>query len=413
VVRLQAPPGTLDARAATARRRAEIVEAGRRLLEAAGYQPIETPIFEATEVFSRTVGEATDIVQKQMFNFEDQGGRSLTLRPEGTAPVARAYIEAGLHKDPQPVKLWYAGPFFRQERPQRGRYRQFTQIGAEAIGSEDPSLDAEVIVLLHEYLQLIGARGVRLKLSSLGNPDTRRDYLDELREYLRAHEGELSEEVRGRLDVNPLRAFDADHPGTRRVMAQAPRLLDRLAPDDAEHFARVREHLDDAGVAYGIDPTLVRGLDYYTRTVFEFESPELGAQSGVGGGGRYDLLIEQLGGHPTPAVGWAAGIERMALASSEESDAPATDVYVAIDGGDPRDAFRLVQRLRSAGVSAQMEQAGRSLKGQLRQAGRLGADAVAVIGPDAIRIRAGGTEQEVPDVDAALAAIELEEEPPE
>ena len=182
--RLQAPPGTLDLRAGTARRRAEIIGVGRELLEAAGYEPIETPIFEATEVFSRTVGDSTDIVQKQMFSFEDQGGRSLTLRPEGTAPVARAYIDAGMHKDPQPVKLWYVGPFFRQERPQKGRYRQFTQLGAEAIGSEDPSLDAEVILLLHEYLERIGAGGLRLKLSSLGNPDTRREYLEALKSYL-------------------------------------------------------------------------------------------------------------------------------------------------------------------------------------------------------------------------------------
>jgi histidyl-tRNA synthetase len=413
VARLQAPPGTLDAKAAGARRRAQVIETGRELLESAGYAPIETPVFEATEVFSRTVGDSTDIVQKQMFTFEDQGGRSLTLRPEGTAPVARAYIEGGMHKDPQPVKLWYVGPFFRQERPQRGRYRQFTQVGAEAIGSEDPSLDAEVIILLHEYLQRIGARGVRLKLSSLGNPDTRREYLDELREYLRAHESELSEEVRGRLDVNPLRAFDADHPGTRAVMENAPRLLDRLAPEDAGHFARVREYLDDARVPYDIDPTLVRGLDYYTRTVFEFESAELGSQSGIGGGGRYDLLIEQLGGQPTPGVGWAAGIERMVLASSEEAEPLPTDVFVALDGGDPRHAFALVQRLRAAGLRAQMEQAGRSLKGQLKQAGRLGADAVAIVGPESIRIRAGGSEQEVAGVDAAFEAIEGEEEPPE
>jgi histidyl-tRNA synthetase len=411
VARLQAPPGTLDAKAGQARRRAEVIDAGRRLLESAGYEPIETPIFELTDVFSRTVGDSTDIVQKQMFTFEDQGGRSLTLRPEGTAPVARAYIEAGMHKDPQPVKHWYVGPFFRQERPQRGRYRQFAQIGAEAIGSEDPSLDAEVILLLHELLQEIGASNVRLKLSSLGNPDTRREYLEELTSYLRANEAELSEEVRGRLEINPLRAFDADHPGTRAVMEKAPRLLDRLAPEDAEHFARVRELLDDVGVPYDIDPTLVRGLDYYTRTVFEFESPDLGAQSGVGGGGRYDLLIEQLGGPPTPGVGWAAGIERMVLASREESESPPADVYVAIDGGDTRTAFRLVTELRGRGLRAQMEQAGRSVKGQLKQAGRVGADAVAIVGPETIRVRAGGSEQEVVGVDAAVQAIEAEEDP--
>jgi histidyl-tRNA synthetase len=411
VAKLQAPPGTLDAKAGSARRRAEIVATGRDLLERTGYEPIETPIFEATEVFSRTVGDSTDIVQKQMFTFEDQGGRSLTLRPEGTAPVARAYIEAGMHKDPQPVKLWYVGPFFRQERPQRGRYRQFSQIGAEAIGSEDPSLDAEVILLLHEYLQRIGAGGVRLKLSSLGNPDTRRDYLEQLKSYLHSNEAQLAEEVRDRIDLNPLRAFDSSDPGTRGVMEKAPRLLDALSPDDAEHFARVREYLDDAGVPYDIDPTLVRGLDYYTRTVFEFESSELGAQSGIGGGGRYDLLIEQLGGQPTPGVGWAAGLERMALASREESDPLPVDVFVALDGGDPRTAFRLVTELRGKGLRAQMEQAGRSLKGQLKQAGRLSADAVAIVGAESIRVRAGGGEEEVKDVDAAIAAIEAEEDP--
>jgi histidyl-tRNA synthetase len=407
VARLQAPPGTLDARAATARRRAEIIEVGRRLLESAGYEPIETPIFEATEVFRRTVGDSTDIVQKQMFSLEDQGGRSLTLRPEGTAPVARAYIEAGMHKDPQPVKLWYVGPFFRQERPQKGRYRQFTQVGAEAIGSEDPSLDAEVILLLHEYLERIRVSGLRLKLSSLGNPDTRRDYVEELKDYLHAHADAVSEEVRSRIDLNPLRAFDANDPGTKEVMSRAPLLLDRLAPDDADHFARVREFLDDAGVAYEIDPTLVRGLDYYTRTVFEFESAALGAQSGIGGGGRYDLLIEQLGGRPTPGVGWAAGIERMVLASSADSAALPVDVFVAVDGGDPRTAFRLVTQLRANGVRAQMEQAGRSLKGQLRQAGRVGADAVAIVGPGSIRVRASGSEHEVGDIDAALGVIDM------
>jgi histidyl-tRNA synthetase len=406
VARLQAPAGTLDVKAATARRRAEVVEAARRLLEPAGYAPFETPVFEATEVFSRSVGEVSDIVEKQMFTFEDQGGRSLTLRPEGTAPVARAYIEGGMHKEPQPVKLWYVGPFFRQERAQRGRYRQFTQIGAEAIGSEDPSLDAELIILLHQLLERTGARGVRLKLSSLGNPHTRREYLDELRDYLRAHAGELSDEVRRRLENNPLRAFDADHPGTRKVMENAPLLLERLAPEDAEHFARVREYLDDAGVPYDVDPTLVRGLDYYTRTVFEFESSELGSQSGIGGGGRYDLLVEQLGGAPTPGVGWAAGVERMVLASQEEAEPEAPQVFVALDeGADPRTAFALVQRLRAAGASAHMEQAGRSLKGQLKHAGRLNAASVAIVGADGIRIRSQGSEREVGDVDAAVEAL--------
>src|SRR3954465_14952424 len=261
--RFKAPRGTFDVLPEQQAVRRRIGEVARRRLEAAGYGGMDTPVFEETDLFARGVGESTDIVQKQMFTFTDQGDRSLTLRPEGTAPVARAYIENGMHKEPQPVKLWYEGPFFRQERAQRGRYRQFTQIGAEAIGSEDPSLDAELIVLLHEYLARIGAGGIRLKLSSLGNPDTRRDYLEELKAYLRSNSDRVSEEVRSRIDLNPLRAFDANDPATKEVMAGAPLLLDRLASDDAEHFTRVREFLDDAGVAYDIDPTLVRGLPYY------------------------------------------------------------------------------------------------------------------------------------------------------
>src|SRR6185295_16623525 len=275
----------------------------------------ETPTFEATHLFSRTVGEATDVVQKEMYTLQDSSGDSLTLRPEGTAPVVRAYLEHGLHKEPQPVKLWYLSSFFRRERPQAGRFRQFWQVGAEAIGSDDPAVDAELILLLSELLEALGARGLRLRLGSLGTPATRETYRRDLQDYLRAHEAELSAEVVARIDLNPLRAFDADHPGTRRVMEGAPRLLDSIDADDAEHFATVRARLDEVGVQYEVDPTLVRGLDYYTRTVFEFSSDALGAQSGVGGGGRYDGLMEIIGGPATPGMGWAAGIERILLAS--------------------------------------------------------------------------------------------------
>ncbi|HEY8771473.1 MAG TPA: histidine--tRNA ligase, partial [Thermoleophilaceae bacterium] len=372
--RLQAPRGTFDVQPEDGRRRLALDRLAAELLGRAGYEYFETPVFEHTELFARGVGESTDIVQKEMFTFEDQGGRSLTLRPEATAGVCRAYIEHGMHKLPQPVKLWYRGPFFRHEAPQAGRYRQFTQIDAEALGSDDPSLDAELILLLAELLERAGVRQLKLRLSSLGSSATRAAYLDELRHRLRAREEELSAEVRARIDQNPLRAFDTDHEGTRVVMADAPRLLDRLDDDDAEHFARVRERLDDAGLGYEIDGALVRGLDYYTRTVFEFESSELGSQNGIGGGGRYDLLVEQLGGAPTPGVGWAAGVERMVLASQEEAEPEAPQVFVALDeGADPRTAFALVQRLRAAGASAHMEQAGRSLKGQLKHAGRLNA----------------------------------------
>src|SRR4051812_14513995 len=305
--KITAPRGTFDVLPEHAGPRLALRRACEEGFARAGYGYVDTPAFEATELFARGVGETTDIVQKEMFTFEDQGGRSLTLRPEGTAPVCRAYVEHGMHKRPQPVKLWYWGPFFRYEAPQAGRYRQFNQVGVEAIGSAGPSMDAEVILLLVDLLDRSGVRDVRLRVSSLGTPETRREYSQELRDYLRAREDELSDDVRSRLDANPLRAFDSDHPGTRSVVRDAPRLIDRLAPEDAQHFAEVRSLLDAAGVEYEVDGTLVRGLDYYTRTVFEFTSDALGAQSGVGGGGRYDLLIEQLGGAPPPRRGGGGG----------------------------------------------------------------------------------------------------------
>jgi histidyl-tRNA synthetase len=383
VKKLQAPRGTLDVLPPDGRRRLGVLAITEDVLGRAGYEAADTPVFEDTELFARGVGESTDIVQKEMFTFEDKAGRSLTLRPEGTAGICRAYVEHGMHKLPQPVKLWYAGPFFRHEAPQAGRFRQFTQIGAEALGSDDPSLDAELILMLAEIVDRAGAGPARLRLSSLGTPETRAEYVEELTGYLRDHEGELSDEVRERLDQNPLRAFDADHPGTRAVMAEAPRLIDRLASEDAEHFADVRALLDEAGMEYEIDATLVRGLDYYTRTVFEFESERLGAQAALGGGGRYDGLIEELGGPPTPGVGWAAGVERILLAAGEGGQAAHADVFVA---GTGRDAFALASKLRQAGLRAQQEQAGRSLKGQLKQADRLGARWTVILG-DTIEVK--------------------------
>ncbi|HEV3377575.1 MAG TPA: histidine--tRNA ligase [Thermoleophilaceae bacterium] len=385
-MRLQAPRGTFDVLPADARRRLALQRDAAGVLARAGYEPVETPVFEDTELFARGVGEATDIVQKEMFTFEDKAGRSLTLRPEATAAICRAYIEHGMHKLAQPVKLWTWGAFFRHEAPQAGRYRQFTQLDAEALGSDDPSLDAELILLLADVIEAAGAGPARLRLSSLGTPETRAEYLDELTAYLRAREAELSEEVRERLDQNPLRAFDADHPGTRAVMEDAPRLLDRLDPEDAEHFADVRALLDAAGMEYEVDSTLVRGLDYYTRTVFEFESERLGAQAALGGGGRYDRLIEELGGPPTPGVGWAAGIERIMLASST-GDALEPRVYVALAKPDlMRTAFDLARRLREQGIRVEIEQAGRSLKGQLKQADRIGARTTVILG-DSMDVR--------------------------
>jgi histidyl-tRNA synthetase len=406
---LQAPRGTFDVQPGDARRRLRLQRIAEELLARAGYEPFSTPIFEDTELFSRGVGESTDVVQKEMFTFEDKAGRSLTLRPEATAAICRAYVEHGMHKLPQPVKVWTAGPFFRHEAPQAGRYRQFTQLDIEALGSDDPSIDAEQILLLDEFLRRAGAGETRLLLASLGTPETRAAYLDELREYLRARESELSDEVRERLDLNPLRAFDADHPGTQAVVRDAPRLLDRLGPEDLEHFAEVRALLDEAGLEYEVDTTLVRGLDYYTRTVFEFVSPELGgAQSTLAGGGRYDLLVEQLGGPHTPAIGWAAGIERILLVTGDEEEVPDARVYVVVATPEAkRQAFGLTRALRERGIRAELEQAGRSLKGQLRQADRIGARAAVIVGEGIdVKDLSTGDQSEVEGSEEMLERVE-------
>jgi histidyl-tRNA synthetase len=357
------------------------------ILARAGYERIETPAFEATELFARGVGEATDVVQKEMYTFEHG---EFTLRPEGTAPVCRAYLEHGMHKLPQPVKLWYLSSFFRRERPQAGRFRQFWQVGAEAIGSDDPAVDAELILLLGELLEALGCRDVTLVIGSLGSPEARADYRAELQDYLRAHADELSAEVRERIDLNPLRAFDAKHPGTQRVMAGAPRLLERLPREDLDHFAAVRELLEDAGMAYAVETELVRGLDYYTRTLFEYRSGTLeAAQNALGGGGRYDRLMEQIGGPRTPGMGWAAGVERMLLAAPAQPVAPPPlDLFVAYAEPALRPAaFRLAADARRAGHAVRLELGGRSLKGQLRQADRAGARYVAIVGDDGTALK--------------------------
>ena len=382
--RLQVPRGTYDVLPPDADARVALEATARKILEGAGYRRIETPTFEQTEVFSRGVGASTDIVQKEMYTFDDGGGRSVTLRPEGTAPICRAYIQHGMHKDPQPVKLWYLSSFFRSEKPQQGRFRQFWQIGAEAIGSDDPAIDAELIVLLATLLSELEVGGIRLRIGSLGTLAARQAYREQLQAYLREHADRLSEDVRSRIELNPLRAFDSDHAGTRAVMAGAPLLIDQLDAADADHFATVRELLRGADVAHEVDPTLVRGLDYYTRTVFEFTSDALGAQSGVAGGGRYDGLVEMLGGRPTPGCGWAAGIERILLASEGLPVAPPpVDLYVGFDSIEQRAAaFVIVDEARRARLNAQVELAGRSLKGQLKHADRIGARYVAIVGDD-------------------------------
>lgn len=379
----KAPRGTRDVLPEEGRLRLRIIDAARRAFEAHGYQPITTPTFEDTDVFARGVGEATDIVRKEMYTFTDASGRSLTLRPEGTAPVARAFVSNGMHKRPLPAKLWYVAPMFRYEAPQAGRYREHHQVGAEALGSDDPLLDVEAIALLWSIYAALEVPDVRLRLGDMGDAESRRPYRDELLAYLSRHEDELPAESRDRMQVNPLRLFDAKDEATRGVMSGAPVLIDHLSEGAAAHRADVLAGLDALGIPYEIDPTLVRGLDYYTNTVFEFTCDRLGAQSGIGGGGRYDGLVESLGGPRTPGVGFGSGIERITLALEDHDDPDAgLDCYVAVlDRALRPSILARVAELRAGGLRCEMGWGDRSLKSMMRQAAALGARTAVIVGP--------------------------------
>ena len=408
--RFKAPRGTFDVLPSDSAARTHVYRAAAAAFERAGYGKIETPVFEETELFSRGVGESTDIVQKEMFTFEDQGGRSLTLRPEATASICRAYVEHGMHTLPQPVKLWCWGSFFRHERPQSGRYRQFHQIDSEVIGTDSPLADAESIILLSDLLTELAVPGVSLRLGSLGSFETRKAYREDLRGYLKQNEASLSDDVRSRIDSNPLRAFDSDHDGTQQVMESAPTMLDHLNAEDAEHFEAVKRAVSDAGVEYILDGTLVRGLDYYTRTVFEFTSDALGAQSALGGGGRYDGLVAELGGPETPGVGWAAGIERILLALGETTDEPSIDAFIVAPESQRERALGLATEARRAGACVDLDLAGRSEKGQMKQADRTGASRAVILAEDGsakIRDMTTGEERAL-DTSDVVAEIERE-----
>ncbi len=383
--RLEAPRGTRDVLPSEHRLRRRILSAAETTFDAYGFGRITTPTFEHTEVFARGVGSSTDIVRKEMYTFDDRGGRSITLRPEGTAGVVRAFVEHGMHKLPLPVKLWYTGPMFRYEAPQSGRFREHTQIGAEVIGSADPLLDAEVIALLAGLYAELRVPDVRLRISSLGDAASRGPYRERLTEYLAGHAGALPEDARQRMTDNPMRLFDSKDPQVAAVMAGAPRIVDALSDEAAVHYARVRTALDAVGIAYDEDPDLVRGLDYYTHTVFEFTCDRLGAQSGIGGGGRYDGLVSELGGPELSGVGFGTGIERIVLAlEAAGAGAPpaAIDVYFAAVDDDARlEAFAMMARLRAAGRACEADRAGRSLKGMMRHAAAVGARRTVILGP--------------------------------
>ena len=350
-----------------------IEDTARAVLESYGYREIRFPLVEKTELYARSIGAVTDIVEKEMYSFEDRNGDSLSLRPEGTAGCARAGIENGLLHN-QIQRLWYAGPMFRHERPQKGRYRQFHQIGVEVFGVATPDIDAELIRMSARLWRRLGIDGLRLEINSLGTAACRAAYRERLVDYLRGQHAVLDEDSRRRLDTNPLRVLDSKNPAMHGVIAQAPSLLDHLDGESAAHFARVKAELDDAGIAYRVNPRLVRGLDYYTRTVFEWVSDTLGAQGTVCAGGRYDGLVEQLGGQPTPAVGFALGMERLVELAARHGSAAADDAPLAYlvmlgDAAERRGAL-LAERLRDAGLTVESNLGGGSLKSQMKRADR-------------------------------------------
>ena len=399
--KFEAPRGTHDVLPAEQPLWQRVTGEIERLCALYGYRRIQTPVFEDTELFARTSGAGSDIVQKEMYTFEDRGGRSLTLRADATAPVCRAYLEHGLHREPQPQKLYAVASIYRYAAPQKGRYREHYQASVEAIGSDDPALDAELIQLYSELLRRLGVTEYRLELNSIGDADCRPAYIERLTAWLDAHDDVLNDDARQKRATTPLRVFDVKDERVRAALNDAPKIGESLCAACREHFDAVRSFLDAYGIEYELVPTLVRGLDYYTRTVFEFIGPEHGAQSAICAGGRYDGLIEEIGGPHTPGVGFGAGIERLLLALEHaDVETPAEepiDVFFARDDG-PRDLiFELMARLRAAGRSADTDYAGRSLKGQLTQAGRLGARTTVVVGAAVATIRTAGTQDvEVP-----------------
>ncbi|GAA2013351.1 histidine--tRNA ligase [Nakamurella flavida] len=367
--------------------RSRAFDAVRRTLLAAadraGYSPIELPVFEDTALFARGVGESTDVVAKEMYSFADRGGRSVTLRPEGTAGVMRSVIENRLDKGSLPVKLVYSGPFFRYERPQAGRYRQLQQVGIEAIGSDDPALDAEVIAVADEAFRAVGLAGYRLELTSLGDHTSRPAYRELLQRFL--SDLPLDEATRERARLNPLRVLDDKRPAVQEMLADAPLLLDHLGAESAEHFTEVRALLDALGVRYVINPRMVRGLDYYTRTTFEFVHPGLGAQSGMGGGGRYDGLMSELGGAALSGIGFGIGVDRTLMAAEAEGvqvgSSARCEVYgIPVGPGTTGPLVALAGELRRAGIRTDLAYGGRALKSAMKLANDSGARVALLLG---------------------------------
>jgi histidyl-tRNA synthetase len=380
---IQASRGTRDILPSEMGYWQQVERVATQVLEQALYQEIRTPIFEQTALFERGIGEATDVVGKEMYSFLDRGDRSLTLRPEGTAGVVRALIEHNLQASGGVQRLWYKGPMFRYERPQAGRQRQFHQIGVEVLGSADPRADAEVIALGTDILQTLGLKNLHLSLNSVGNAEDRQQYREALVNYLTPYHADLDPDSQARLSRNPLRILDSKDQKTQEIVRQAPSILDYLGDRSRQHFEQVQQLLSDLGIVYQLNPSLVRGLDYYTHTAFEIQSDDLGAQATVCGGGRYDGLVSSLGGPDTPAVGWAIGLERLILLLQQLQPvlSPRPDFYLVSKGekAEPQ-ALLLAQRLRQAGFSAELDLSGSAFGKQFKRADRSGAIACLILG---------------------------------
>jgi histidyl-tRNA synthetase len=374
-----------------------------------GWGRIQTPGFEDTELFARTSGDASDVVHKEMYTFKDRSDRSLTLRPEGTAPIARAYIEHGMHRDPQPVKAYTIAPMYRYGAPGRGRYREHYQLSVEAIGSADPALDAEIIQLYHELLRRLGVTKWELRLNSIGDENCRPQYVERLNEWLDAHADVLDEDARHKRATSPLQVFDVKTPSVRAALEDAPKIGESLCDACRAHFDEVQRYLRAYGVPYTLDPTLVRGLDYYSRTTFEFIGPDENANSTICGGGRYDGLVEAIGGPPTPGIGFGAGLERLLLALENEgitAERAPLDVFIVVEDAAQREAVvPVLAELRRSGLSADMDYAGRSFKGQMTQAGRTGARTVVIVRGDEATLRRGGADDQVIALGEVVATL--------
>ncbi len=399
--RIERPRGTHDVVPAEMPLWQRLTGEVERLCTLYGYRKVLTPVFEDTALFARTSGRGSDVVQKEMYSFTDRSDRSLTLRPEGTAPICRAYVEHGMYRDPQPVKMFTIAPMYRYGAPGKGRYREHWQASVEAIGSDAPSIDAELLQLYDTLLQRLGVSAYHLELNSIGCRTCRPAYLETLGTWLTANQHRLDAETRAKIAASPLRVFDNYHAkpeAARAALDEAPKIGESLCAECVAHFAAVRADLDATGVAYTLVPTLVRGLDYYTRTTWEFIGPMDNENSTISGGGRYDGLVEEIGGPPTPGVGFGAGLERLLLAMEDAgvtADAPAIDVFFALDDDAPRQRVAgWLAELRRHGISADTDYAGRSLKGQLTQAGRLGAAATVIVRHDGAVLRRPGHDDE-------------------